>query len=254
MKVQLITITSGYKESEYQGKTLEEIIVAIARRSSPRDDKFSQPDKLLRHCIVQGHWSIFDQVHLGFEIETSRAIGRQLLRHWSIKPQEFSQRYAPVVEFEDIEIREQSKKNRQSSSQPIDVSVEFFGSLIHVNDLVKHLTQLCFDGYSKMVEIGVAREVARAILPECAKTNLVMTGSLRSWITFLSVRLHKNTQKECREVAIAIKDYLIAECPIISKTLFNFEFAYEVQILEQLILEKHGVRDQVLTSYSTPIS
>jgi thymidylate synthase (FAD) len=128
----------------------------------------------------------------------------------------------------------------------MDVAFEFYGATIHAKDLVKHLAHLCFEGYTKMLDLGVAKEVVRAILPECAKTNLVMTGSLRSWITFLSVRLHKNTQKECREVAIAIKDYLKVECPIISRTLFDFELAEEVQILEQLILEKHGVRDQIL--------
>lgn len=246
-KVRLIAKTVGYKDTEYENKSLDEITVGIARLSSSREtnELFAEPDKLLRHCILNGHWSIFTTTNLVFEIVTSRAVARQLLRHWTLRPQEFSQRYAEVVSFEEVELREQCKNNRQSST-------EVFNPDITINDIVSEVT---LDAktlvnntivnnqfiYNRLRENNVATEVARLILPECATTKIVFNGTLREWITTLNQRLHKTAQKETRLVCEAIRDYFIAECPIISKSLFNFEDAYEIHLLDRLVLEKFNV-------------
>lgn len=251
MKVRLVTKTVGLEE--YDGKTIDEIIVGIARISSSREinDLFSDPHKLLRHCISGGHWSVFGTCNLGFEITTSRAIGRELLRHWSLAPQELSQRYKAISDFEPIEIRQQSTNNRQSSTDIFDPYIKYndgcfipgreddASKLIQKN--VEHTEEL----YRKLLEHNVAKECARMILPETTQTVLYLNGKVRDWITTLNQRLHKTAQKECREPAERVRDIFIKECPIISEALFNFEDAYECHILDRVILEKYGVFDSV---------
>ena len=230
MQVRLIGKTTGLLE--YEGKSIDEIITGIARVSSGRDtnDLFTDADKLLRHCIVNGHWSIFEMANLTFEIKTSRAIGRELLRHSSLKPQEWSQRYQVNSSFEPIELRKQSKSNRQSSE---DILTDF-------DDLVnEHLIKS--EGlYIELLKNNVAKETARFILPETTSTTLIFNGSIRSWITTLNQRLHKTAQKEARLIAEAIRDILIQEVPVICKALNNFENAYEVHIMDWLVLNKYG--------------
>ncbi len=230
MQVRLIGKTTGLLE--YKGKSIDEIITGIARVSSGRDtnDLFTDADKLLRHCIVNGHWSIFEMANLTFEIKTSRAIGRELLRHSSLKPQEWSQRYQVNSSFEPIELRKQSKSNRQSSE---DILTDF-------DDLVnEHLIKS--EGlYIELLKNNVAKETARFILPETTSTTLIFNGSIRSWITTLNQRLHKTAQKEARLIAEAIRDILIQEIPVICKALNNFENAYEVHIMDWLVLNKYG--------------
>lgn len=230
MQVRLIGKTTGLLE--YKGKSIDEIITGIARVSSGRDinDLFTDADKLLRHCIVNGHWSIFEMANLTFEIKTSRAIGRELLRHSSLKPQEWSQRYQVNSSFEPIELRKQSKSNRQSSE---DILTDF-------DDLVnEHLIKS--EGlYIELLKNNVAKETARFILPETTSTTLIFNGSIRSWITTLNQRLHKTAQKEARLIAEAIRDILIQEVPVICKALNNFENAYEVHIMDWLVLNKYG--------------
>lgn len=234
MKVRLISKTVGAIGTEYEGRSIDEIIVGIARLSSSREvnELFDSPEKLLRHCIMNGHWSIFTMANLTFEIETSRAIGRELLRH-SIQKQELSQRYSEVNQFEPIELRIQSKSNRQSSTEIIQDE--------DVNTLVNNHLELTNNIYQELLNQGVSRETARFILPETTQTKLITNGSIREWITTLNQRLHKTAQKECRLVAEAIRDIFISECPIISEALFNFECAYEVHILDRLVLEKYKV-------------
>ena len=195
MQVRLLTKTVGLHE--YEGKTIDEIIVGIARISSSREtnELFAEPHKLLRHCLNNGHWSVFATCNLGFEIITSRAIGRELLRHWSLAPQELSQRYKSVSDFEPIEIRKQSTNNRQSSTELFDpfwyedddgnitddllnaerASSEIFYKLHDIKDL-----------YLKLIDEGVARECARMILPETTQTTLYFNGKIRDWITTLN--------------------------------------------------------------------
>jgi thymidylate synthase (FAD) len=251
MKARLITRTAGV--AEYTGKTTDEIIVGIARLSSSRDvnERFLEPHKLLRHCLREGHWSVFAMVNLGIEIETSRAIGRELLRHWSLQPQELSQRYKVVGEYEHIELREQCTNNRQSSTEVIN-PILFESSEGNITDktitadtAVREHVKDTFELYNELLKKGVARESARMILPEATSTTIIFNGKLRDWITMLNKRLYKTAQKECRQVAEMIRDILIEECPIVSKMLWNFEDAYEIEILERLILDRWGVYDLV---------
>lgn len=242
MNVRLISKTSGLVGTEYENKSLDEIITGIARLSSSRDanELFDAPEKLLRHCIMNGHWSIFQMVNLTFEIETSRAIGREYLRHWSIKPQEASLRYSEATKFEPIELRQQSKNNRQSSTEVINHS--------DLNLIISEHLELTETLYQNLLNQGVSRETARFILPETTQTKLIMNGSVREWITTLNQRLHKTAQKEARLIAEAIRDIFIQECPIISEALFNFECAYEVHILDRLVLEKYKVFKELFGS------
>ena len=113
MKVKIVSITQGV--GEFKDRTAEDIIVYAARVSSPRKDKFESPEGLLKYCIDNKHWSIFETPSITFEIETSRAIGRQLLQHRSATFQELSQRYSYVTEYEPFELRKQAEKNKQSS-------------------------------------------------------------------------------------------------------------------------------------------
>ncbi len=254
MKVRLITKTVGL--DEYEGKSLDEIIVGIARLSSSREtnELFNEPHKLLRHCLNNSHWSIFATANLGFEITTSRAIGRELLRHWSLAPQELSQRYKAISEFESIEIRKQSTNNRQSSTEVFDPKWyedddgNITGDLINAKSASSEIFYHLEDTkslYKKLIQKGVAKECARMILPETTETVLIFNGKIRDWITTLNQRLHSTAQKECRLVAESIRDIFIQECPIISKMLYNFEDAYEMHILERVLLEKYGVYDLI---------
>jgi thymidylate synthase (FAD) len=242
MKVRLITKTVGLHE--YEGKSLDEIIVGIARLSSSREsnEMFNEPHKLLRYCLNNGHWSVFATVNLGFEITTSRAIGRELLRHWSLAPQELSQRYKAISEFEPIEIRQQSQSNRQSSTEIFDPELKNGGKANQNIDSHLDKTKKL---YFELLEAGVAKECARMILPETTETTLILNGKVRDWITTLNLRLHKTTQKECRLVAESIRDLFKNECPVISNMLYNFEDAYEMHILERVLLEKYGVYDTI---------
>lgn len=241
MQVRLIAKTTGYEGTEYEGKSLDEITVGIARLSSSREvnELFEEPYKLIRHCLLNGHWSVFATTNLVFEIITSRAMGRELLRHWSIRPQELSQRYAQIISFEDIEIRKQAITNRQSSTEAFDpdlFGVEYKASqaiATHMKDTVAL--------YEELLDKGASRETARMILPETTQTKLIMNGTLREWITTMNQRLHKTAQKEVRLPTETIQSWFMKECPVITKALYNFEDAYEIHLLERLVLEKYKV-------------
>lgn len=254
MNVRLVNKTVGATGTEYENKSIDEIIVGIARLSSGREtnELFDEPHKLLRHCLSNGHWSIFGTCNLGFEIVTSRAIGRELLRHWSLSPQEISQRYCSISKFEPIELREQCENNRQSSSRVIDPILDGYynnGNFKlgddQASNAVENYLALGQDLYQDLQKNGVARESARFVLPEATQTTLVFNGKIRDWITTLNQRLHKSAQKECRKVAEDIRDIFIEECPIISKMLFNFEDAKEIHLLDKVLLAKYGVFDMV---------
>lgn len=253
MQVRLLTKTTGVVDTEYLGHSVCDIVVGIARLSSSRDTNtlFDNPSRLLRHCLLNGHWSIFEMANLTFEIKTSRAMGRELLRHCKLTGvQEYSQRYAAITEFEPIEIRRQSKSNRQSSTEVVgtvakDMIVSHIDPIDEIRlsetiDEIPSVLRLCEDNYDALLSWGVAKECARFVLPETTQTTLIMNFRVRELITMLNVRLHKTAQKEVRLVAEAIRDIFIQECPIIAAALHNFDNAYEVHILDQLVLEKHG--------------
>jgi thymidylate synthase (FAD) len=203
MKVSLISVTPNAEEN----------IVYIARVSSKREDKKSKAEGLLNYLIKHKHWSPFEHSHLSVEIETSKAIGIQLIRHRSFTFQEFSQRYQDVSllgeMFEEIEFRKQCKDNRQSSTEKHESwEAEAKMLLLQIQRL-----------YKGLLEDGVARETARMILPLCTKTKIHMTGSIRSWIHFLELRDDEHAQKEIQLIAQEIKCIFMKQFPIISKAL-----------------------------------
>lgn len=208
-------------------------IVEIARVSSPRKDKAEAPEGLINYLIKNKHWSPFQHSYLTFEIVTSKAIGIQLLRHLSFTFQEFSQRYAKVEAMEPIEFRLQAEKNRQSSTDIIGSVQQLNGSdefQISVDKLLegKYLNWLLrvtksmettLKLYNEGLELGIAKECARFILPMATQTTIYMTGSVRSWIHFLAIRDDGHAQKEAQLIAKEIKKIFIKELPIISKAL-----------------------------------
>ncbi len=208
MKVKLISLTQVVGVPEVT--TPEELIVYIARVSNPGNQtNMTTAPKLIRYLIDYKHWSPFEMVDITFEIETSRAISAQLIRHRSFSFQEFSTRYSSVDRVEPIEMRLQAETNRQSSTT---VTHEF-------DDLVESAVGLAFDLYNKMLEEGVARETARMILPMATQTRLYMKGSLRSWIHFLAVRDDEHAQKEAQLIAKEIKRELIKLFPNVAEAL-----------------------------------
>lgn len=196
-------------------------IVEIARVSSSREDKSEKPEGLINYLINNKHWSPFQHSYLTFEIETSKAIGIQLLRHLSFTFQEFSQRYAKVEKIEPIEIRKQAIKNRQSSEEIFDpeLNVLLGGKKELASERIEWLLKQCQDTYNLLLEAGVAKECARMVLPMATSTTLYMTGSVRSWIHFLSIRDDAHAQLEVQLIAKEIKEILKQELPIISKAL-----------------------------------
>ena len=213
MKVKLLNITPN----------AEEHIVQIARVSSSRKDKKSNAAGLLAYLVRHKHWSPFEHSHATFEIETSKAIGIQLIRHRSFSFQEFSQRYQDVNKvgsiFEPIELRGQCEDNRQSSTEVINPSLEVEGGTIPASYLIDDLLNQSQKLYDNLLNAGVAREQARMILPLCTSTKIQMTGSIRSWIHFLELRDDSHAQKEIQLIAKEIKKALVVELPIVSKAL-----------------------------------
>lgn len=223
MKVSLVSITKSLVfDKRSKRLTPEELIVYCARVSNPSNQgNMATAAKLLKYCIDNGHWSIFEQVNIGFEVVTSRAISAQILRHWSIKPQEFSQRYADVVEIEPIELRKQGETNRQSSEEVFDPIIELKYSICGVpaSELVSSFTEIAKDYYNALIEAGVARECARMILPMASQTTLYLNGSVRSWIHFFQQRNTMHTQKEHRLIAQEIKAIFDKHFPNIAQAL-----------------------------------
>jgi len=213
MKVTLLNVTPN----------AEDHIVEVARVSSSRKNKKDKPDGLLRYLVQHKHWSPFEHGHATFEIETSKAIGIQLIRHRSFAFQEFSQRYQDVNHlgdiFEPIELREQCEDNRQSSTKIIDPKIPLEGGSENASVLINDLLNQSHKVYNQLLEAGVAREQARMVLPLATTTKIHMTGSIRSWIHFLELRDDGHAQKEIQDVAKAIKRIFINEFPIISKGL-----------------------------------
>ena len=191
----------------------ENLIAYCARVSSNQQDNPSI-SKLLRYCIKHKHWSIFETAYLTVEINTSRAISAQILRHRSFTFQEFSQRYASVPDFITYNARRQDKKNRQASID--DMSIEDRHWFSVAQDRVQTLTaSLYLDALDK----GIAKEQARFLLPMSSKTKIYMTGNIRSWIHYLELRTGIETQKEHRDIAREIKKIFKEELPIISGAL-----------------------------------
>ena len=200
----------------------EETIVEIARVSSKRSDKKSNYEGLINYLIKHKHWSPFEHASMTLEINTSKAIGIQLIRHRSFTFQEFSQRYQDVNllgdMFEDVELRKQADDNRQSSTEIFDPKIKM-ESTQNASDAIKSLLGKTQSIYNKLIEAGVARETARMILPLCTKTKIYMSGTLRSWIHFFELRDDEHAQKEIQEIAKQGKEIFKKEFPVLSKAL-----------------------------------
>jgi thymidylate synthase (FAD) len=192
--------------------TSEEFIAYAARVSNPsnQNNKETAP-KLLKYLIKNKHWSPFECVSATLEIQTTRDISRQILRHRSFSFQEFSQRYAVSQNFELREARLQDETNRQNSIDTNDEVLKEWWEVEQTN-LLKDSQQV----YNMALDRGIAKEQARAVLPEgLTNTTLYMSGTLRSWIHYIQLRTDSSTQKEHREVALKCKDVLSTHFPII---------------------------------------
>lgn len=220
MNVQLVTKTQGV--GKYKGLTSEEIISAIARHGVIKEDN----GKLVKYLMDNKHWSPLDMINFGFEIETSRAIGRQLLRHASIRPQEHSQRYSDRVLFEPIELRREDKVNRQSSTEVFNPPMwnnkkgnmsthPLYDGQKEIRDHLKATEEL----YNELIRQGVAKECARMILPECTTTTMTFNGTLRSWLSLLNVRCDHHAQKEVVIIATLIGEALEKEMSNVFSTI-----------------------------------
>ena len=196
----------------------EKTMAYIARVSNPSNQNNDDFSGLLKYCIKHQHWSVFEQSSMTLEIETTRAIAAQILRHRSFTFQEFSQRYADTnLIANKIPIpllRKQDTKNRQNSTDDLD---EFVKQDIEVTITAHfdHAEKL----YKRMLEAGVAKECARMVLPLATPTRLYMTGSCRSWVHYINLRSAHGTQKEHMDVANACRKVFTEQFPIVSKAL-----------------------------------
>lgn len=212
MKTKLISISNPLITGI---NNAEELISYCARVSNPTNQLNTETaPKLLKYLIKHKHWSPFEMVSMTIEIQTSRAIAAQILRHRSFSFQEFSQRYSAATELECVELRKQGKTNRQVGDDPIDI--DEYVELKKEIDLVQHHN---LNLYNKLIEEGIAKECARMFLPLNTKTTLYMSGSIRSWIHYIDLRSSQDTQKEHREIALEIKEILKKHFPNVSEAL-----------------------------------
>jgi len=226
MNVKLVNITPD----------AEKTMAYIARVSNPNNQDNEKFAGLLKYCISHNHWSVFEQSSMTLEIETTRAIAAQILRHRSFTFQEFSQRYADSTKLGTIpipDLRKQDLKNRQNSTDDLDSFVKEKLEL-QMNTLFSSATAL----YQQMLEEGVAKECARMVLPLCTPTRIYMTGSCRSWIHYIDLRSAHGTQKEHMDIAQACKTVFIEQFPIVSEALEWRNGVVEIQ--KQIKKELHG--------------
>jgi len=207
MKVSFVNITADP----------EQTMAYIARVSNPNNQDNENYAGLLRYCIKHEHWSVFEQSFMTLEIETTRGLAAQILRHRSFTFQEFSQRYADsnlLGEIELPDLRRQDVKNRQNSIDDLDPDI--------VEKLEKQMNTLFSSSlalYNQMLEHGVAKECARFVLPLATPTRLYMTGSCRSWIHYINLRSAHGTQKEHMDIANACKKLFIEKYPTVAEAL-----------------------------------
>ena len=207
MTVRLISVTPD----------AEKTMAHIARVSNPNNQDNPNYSGLLRYCIKHNHWSVFEQSSMTLEIETTRAIAAQVLRHRSFTFQEFSQRYADsnlLGTIELPELRKQDKKNRQNSTDDLDPKL-----VDTLNRQMNTLFSSALSLYNQMLEDGVAKECARMVLPLCTPTRIYMTGSCRSWIHYINLRSAHGTQKEHMQIAEACRKVFTEQYPAVSEAL-----------------------------------
>ena len=207
MNVKLITVTPN----------AEETMGYVARVSNPNNQDNPKVAGLLGYCIKHQHWSVFEQAHMTLEIETTRGIAAQILRHRSFTYQEFSQRYANTNMLGQIDVpdlRSQDDKNRQNSIDdiPQDQKARLQGQ-------IQRYFSEGIDLYNELIREGIAKECARFVLPLATPTRIYMTGSVRSWIHYIDLRSAHGTQKEHMDIAEACRQIFIGQFPIVSTAL-----------------------------------
>lgn len=198
-------------------QTAEDLVAYCARVSNPNNQHNTlTAEKLLKYLAKNKHWSPFEMVHVVMEINTTRDIARQILRHRSFSFQEFSQRYASVTEMaEPREARLQDQKNRQNSIETDDLALGFDWVTIQ-----KDLMRDAQNAYEWALENGIAKEVARSVLPEgLTMSRMYMSGSLRSWIHYCELRMANGTQKEHRLIAIECWNIITEQFPSLTNVL-----------------------------------
>lgn len=227
-QVDLISIT----KPEGMDISHEEYIAYIARVSNPENQHNHETSgRLLKYLIEHKHWSPFEFVDVTFQIQTRRSIAAQILRHRSFSFQEFSQRYSNATRIESIELRKQAEKNRQSSTEVFDPVIKYGYHLTSASSIIQAHNNMSLDLYEELLMAGVAREVARDVLPLATETTLYMKGSVRSWIHYLQLRLAPDTQKEHREIAHQILTRFTSHFPIIGDMLLqeNLDHIYNLE-------------------------
>lgn len=211
MNVKLISYTQGT-----DGKNLLEQVAFAARVSNPANQNNNETsEKLVRYLIKNQHWSPLEMVNVCLEIETTRDIARQILRHRSFSFQEFSQRYADASQlgFEMKEARMQDLKNRQNSIVTDNPAIQAWWE-----ERQKRVIRECQEAYQWALDSGIAKEQARAVLPEgMTGSRLYMNGTLRSWVHYIQLRSANGTQKEHQDVALACADAIAPIFPMIKE-------------------------------------
>ena len=206
---------SSYSTSEDGPKNIQDLIAYYARVSNPSNQNNTETnERLIRYLIKNNHWSPFEMVSICLEIETTRDIARQILRHRSFSFQEFSQRYAVAdLGFECKEARMQDIKNRQNSNDTNDTELQNMWKIQQ-----KGVSDAAESAYKWAIHNGIAKEQARAVLPEgMTLTKMYMNGTLRSWIHYIQIRSENGTQKEHREIAIACAKSIEPIFPMINE-------------------------------------
>ncbi len=190
----------------------------VARVSNPNNQNNPKVAGLLKYCIKHQHWSVFEQAHMTLEIETTRGIAAQILRHRSFTFQEFSQRYADSSllgkEIPLPALRSQDDKNRQNSIDDVDPFTK--------QDFQLKMQRHFVDGmhlYKEMLDAGIAKECARFVLPLATPTRIYMTGSVRSWIHYIDLRSAHGTQQEHKDIAEGCRKVFVEQFPIVSEAL-----------------------------------
>ena len=206
--VKLVTVTPD----------AEKTMGYVARVSNPNNQENPKVAGLLKYCIKHNHWSVFEQAHMTLEIETTRGIAAQILRHRSFTYQEFSQRYADSSMLADNiplpELRRQDTKNRQNSIDDIDPFVKQEFEI----KMRKHFDEAMVL-YQSMLDMGIAKECSRFVLPLAVPTKIYMTGSVRSWIHYIELRSANGTQKEHMDIALDAKRVFAEQFPICAEAL-----------------------------------
>lgn len=210
--MRLISYTKSCVE---QADTPAELIAYCARVSNPSNQELNENvERLINYLIKHKHWSPLEMVDITVELEPTRDIGRQILRHWSFTFQEFSQRYASVADLNDMfeisECRLQDEKNRQNSLACSDEELELWWK-----EAQQKVIRVAKETYLGALDRGIAKELARKVLPEgLTKTRMYMKGSIRDWIHYIDLRTGIETQKEHREIAVAIAQVIQEVFPL----------------------------------------